>query len=141
MSIRKIIKLWILTIVIGSLLAPIVYIPIVLLTKEESWRFISGFFFSWTFVTVIMSTISSIPTILLMIAVSENLNKKKTDLNILDKWLSLCQLTGGLLTFAFLIFVVFFVIWDYLVVTAIVFLATGLIIWKKEIKKMSAQGI
>lgn len=137
MSIGQILKSWILTIAIGSLLAQILYIPIVLATKDEGWKFITGFFFSWTYVTLIMSTAFSIPTILILIAVNQNLKKKNVDLRTLDRRLTITQLTCGLLTFAFLILGFTFDAWDYLLVTAVAFISTGLIIWKKEIKKLA----
>lgn len=125
MSIGQILKSWILTVAIGSLLAQILYVPIVLATKDEGWKFITGFFFSWTYVTLIMSTAFSIPTILILMAVNENLKKKKVDLKVLDRRLSITQLICGLITFAFLIFGFSFDAWDYLLVTGIAFISTG----------------
>lgn len=137
MSIGQILKSWILTIAIGSLLAQILYVPIILATKDEGWEFITGFFFSWTYVTLIMSFVFSIPTILILSAINENLKKKRTDQRTLNRILLIAQLTCGLLTFALLIFGFTFEAWDYLLVTAVAFISTGLIIWKKEIKKTS----
>ena len=135
MSIGKILISWILTIAIGSLLAQILYIPVILATKDEGWKFITGFFFSWTYVTVIMSTAFSIPTILILMAVNENLKKKRVDLKTLDRRLSITHLTCGLITFALLIVGFSFDAWEYLITTAVAFISTGLIIWKREINK------
>ena len=137
MSTGQILKSWFLTVAVGSLLSQILYIPVILLTNEKGWDYISGYFFMWIFVTLVASLTLSIPTILILIAVNENLKKKNVSIENSYNRLALIQLTCGLITFGLTFIGLSFDAWDYLLLMSVVFISTGLIILRIEMKKLA----
>lgn len=141
MSIWKILKSWILTIGIGSFLSQIIFESITFSTTDGSWEFIIDDILSYTLITMIVSSLLSIPTILILIIVNENLKKRNADIQNIDKQLTITQLICGFITFAILFIGTEFNDLEDILVIAIAFLSTGFLIWKKEIKKLATTTV
>ncbi len=87
-------------------------------------------------ITILVSLVTSIPTIAVMIKLRESLLKNKTESNVITNKINLIHWLGGIITFIIIAFVLEFAILSsiFLLVFLVSFLSIGHFLWQRELK-------
>ncbi|MCK0178923.1 hypothetical protein MWU50_06460 [Flavobacteriaceae bacterium S0862] len=136
MKVKKYIIVWFKTVLLGSLLATVLSIPIILIKMEYHLMSTISIIIPFIVITIIVSLITSIPTIAVMIKLRESLLRDKTETNVIITKINLIHWLGGIITFIIIAFVFEFgsLALTFLVVYMVSFLSIGHLLWQKELK-------
>lgn len=135
MKVKKYIIVWFKTVLFGSLLATVLSIPIILLKMEYNLLSTASIIIPFIVITIIVSLITSIPTIVVMIKLLEFFLRNKTDTNVIKNKVNLVHWLGGTITFIIIAFVFEFgsLALTFLLVYMVSFLSIGHLLWQKEL--------
>jgi hypothetical protein len=105
MKVKKYIIVWFKTVLLGSLLATVLSIPIILIKMEYQLMSTISIIIPFIVITIIVSLITSIPTIAVMIKLRESLLRDKTETNVIITKINLIHWLGGIITFIIIAFI------------------------------------
>ena len=135
MKVKKYIIVWFKTVLLGSLLATVLSIPIILIKMEYHLMSTISIIIPFIVITIIVSLITSIPTIAVMIILRESLLKNKAESNVITNKINLIHWLGGIITFIIIAFVFEFgsLALIFLLVYLVSFLSIGHFLWQREL--------
>lgn len=136
MRIRKCIIVWLKTVILGSLLATVLSVPIIFIKMNYYLMPTISIIFPFLIITIFTSLIASIPTIAVMIKLCKSLLRNKTESNFITNKINLIHWLGGFITFIVIAFVFEFgsLALTFLLVYLVSFLSIGHILWQRELK-------
>ena len=136
MKTRKCIIVWIKTVIFGSLLATVLSIPMIFIKMSYYVMPTISIIIPFIVITILVSLVTSIPTIAVMIKLRESLLKNKTESNVITNKINLIHWLGGIITFIIIAFVLEFAILSsiFLLVFLVSFLSIGHFLWQRELK-------
>jgi len=134
--IRKCIVVWFKTVIFGSLLATVLSIPIILIAMSYYIMPTIYIIPPFIIITILVSLVSSTPTIAVMIKLRESLMRDKTESNVITNKINLIHWIGGVITFIIIAFVLEFASLSltFLLVYLVSFLSIGHFLWQRELE-------
>jgi hypothetical protein len=134
MKILQIAKIWIVTIVIGSVLSNVVF-PVMMYLNDRKPDYIAEYFFSWILFSLLFSLVFSLPTMIILISANEMMKRNWTDENKISNALIIIYLICSIITFAILFTKMVDNGLAYAVIYGVIYTVVGFWMLKKELKK------